>query len=71
MSFFVKSRDHTVSIQSAMKVSIKNQATIGQGSIAGCQLTHAALRCVKSQNAAVKENKNIKGKKRHWRTFNI
>lgn len=48
MSFSVKSLDRTVFSQSAMKVSIKNQATRGQGSIAGPGLTHAALRCLKS-----------------------
>lgn len=58
MSFSVKSLDRTVFSQSAMKVSIKNQATRGQGSIAGPTLTHAALRWFKSQKAPGKGNRN-------------
>lgn len=58
MSFSVKSLERTVFSQSAMEVSIKNQATIGQGSIAGSTHTHAALRWVKSQKAPVKGNRN-------------
>lgn len=58
MSFFVKSLDRTVFSQSAMEVSIKNQASIGQGSIAGHTLAHATLRFVKSQKAPMKGKRN-------------
>lgn len=43
MSFSVKSLDWTVCSQSAMKVSLRTQATTGQGSIAGKRHTCSSL----------------------------